>query len=93
MSAPAAKALAEPVSTMQPTPSSALGLAERDRQLAQQLGVQRVQRLGAIEADQDDASGPFRSGFDDQGLVGHADAPWMMRGFYRATRGEGEPCP
>ena len=47
MSAPAAKAFSEPVSTMHPMPSSASKAFERREQLVHQLRVERVQRLAA----------------------------------------------
>jgi hypothetical protein len=50
MSAPAAKAFSDPVSTMQRTLSLASS-AVRPRQFAQQLCVQRIQRLGPVQPD------------------------------------------
>ncbi len=51
MSAPAAKARSEPVSTMQRTSSPQVHSSSTPDQFAQQLGVERVQRLGTIERD------------------------------------------
>ena len=67
MSAPAANALSEPVMTMQPMPSSASNASIAACQLLDQRGVERIERLRPVEADDADLA----AGLDDDVLVGH----------------------
>ena len=56
MSAPAAKAFSLPVMTIAPIASSASKAASASRQFADQLLVQRIQRLRPVERDQADGT-------------------------------------
>ncbi len=66
-SAPAAKALSEPVRTMQRTLSFSSAAVMGRGEFGHQLGVQRVHRVGPVQADQ----GNVVLDLDDDGLVGH----------------------
>ena len=67
MSAPAANAFSEPVIRMQPMLASASNAVDRGVELGDQRGVERVQRLRPVEADDADAA----FGFDDDGFGAH----------------------
>ncbi len=71
MSAPAANALSEPVMTMQPILASASKPADGVGEFAHQRGIERVERLWAIEPDETDPA----AGLDDDGLV----SSWRIR--------------
>ena len=54
MSAPAAKARSLPVRTIAPMAGSTFEAVEGRAQLADQLGIERVERIGPVERDDPD---------------------------------------
>ena len=71
MSAPAAKAFSDPVITMQPILRSASNASMAADQFADQLGIERVERLRTVEPDDADAA----AGLDDDVFVSRIMAP------------------
>ena len=67
MSAPAAKAFSDPVSTIAPIAGIALEGVQRGVELLDQRARKRVQRLRPVEPDEADAA----MGLDDDVGVGH----------------------
>ncbi len=73
MSAPAAKALSEPVMTMQPICVVGIERIDRVAEFRQQRAVERVERLRAIEPDKPDPA----AGFNKNVLISHGTSPGM----------------
>ena len=69
MSAPAANARSEPVTTIAPMPGSASKAVPPPRPRASTCGVQRVERLGAVQCDPADAASRLDQ---DRLVLGHA---------------------
>jgi hypothetical protein len=81
MSAPAAKAFSEPVSTMQRTFSFSSAAFSALESSPSKLRVERVHRVGAVQLDQ----GDMIFDLDDQRLIGHAAATPAVLGARRVT--------
>ena len=88
MSAPAANAFSEPVSTIARTRVEASISVSASPSSSQELAVQRVQRLGAVQPD----GGDGVLDLDDDRLIGHARSPSASR-VTSLTHGSGRCKP